>query len=66
MAGGDYYSCDSCFKKTYYDSDIEYDGVGIMKVLCKNCSETKTIIIIDKESLDQLWIIIDFKENEDD
>jgi len=53
MAGCDYYSCDGCGCKTFYDSELSYDdgnensethhplpngNVGYMKVLCKECA----------------------------
>jgi hypothetical protein len=55
MAGCDYYSCDVCSSKVYYDSDVEYGeeeenwGVGDMAVLCKACSEEYQIVIQIKE-----------------
>ena len=54
MAAADYYLCDSCFRKTYYDTDVEYTGVGIMRVLCPSCTEFKTVIIIEKDLLEKL------------
>ena len=58
MSGADYYSCDVCWCKTFYDADLNYeeDGdfnyvlprVGEMKVICKECAKTKTVKIIDR------------------
>ena len=54
MALADYYECDGCGCKTFYDADLQYDGfahnpetgkpwpdgnVGFMLVLCKDCVE---------------------------
>lgn len=62
MAACDYYSCDACGKKTFYDANLTYgndlngdpfhnkpwpDGdVGGMAVICKKCAETHTIMIL--------------------
>ena len=65
MAGADYYSCDVCGAKTFYDADLSYgdfqynenplnrhpwpDGdVGFMVVLCKKCSLTHKVVIIER------------------
>ena len=60
MANADFYLCDACGKKTFYDAHLAYDGengnsethkqwpdgdVGDMAVICKRCAETHTIII---------------------
>ena len=60
MAGGDYYSCDICGGKTFYDSELPYKyidvepwlklpGVGEMKVICEECAETHEVIVQPKE-----------------
>ncbi len=58
MAGADYYSCDACGSKTFYDADLNYEEdeqgnwviprVGEMKVLCPECAKTKTVQIVDR------------------
>jgi len=58
MANADYYLCDCCGERTFYDADLEYcdngdskmlpNRVGKMLVLCKECAKTKEIIIADK------------------
>lgn len=63
MAGGDYYSCDVCHGKTFYDSELDYQeldvdpwfflpGVGEMKVICKKCAESHEVIVIRKVPTD--------------
>ncbi len=53
MAEADYYSCDRCGCKTFYDVELDYNNanasitrklwpngnVGFMLVLCKGCTE---------------------------
>lgn len=55
MAGSDYYSCDRCEAKTFYDAELfdEYSKVGpydglSMAVLCRKCAETHEVIIRPK------------------
>jgi hypothetical protein len=54
MAGCDYYSCDICGKKTFYDANLNYDeenkliGVGYIKVICIECAKTNKVIIINE------------------
>jgi len=38
MAAGEYYSCDECGCKVFYDAEVNYDRVGYMRVLCKDCA----------------------------
>lgn len=59
MAMIDYYLCDKCGNKTFYDASLNYDGyntnpvtrhqwpegVGWMIVLCKECSKTHAVVI---------------------
>ena len=49
MAGGDYFSCTVCGRKTFYDSDVdyEYSSVGEMASLCKECSKTLRIAVVN-------------------
>lgn len=41
MAKVDYYCCDICGKKTFYDANVDYEKfrVGFMVVFCPECSE---------------------------
>ena len=62
MASADYYLCDVCGKKTFYDAGVQYGdnfdstndyktlptGVGQMRVLCKECAKIKKVTIVDK------------------
>ena len=64
MAGADYYSCDICGRKTFYDSDLNYDrgenenpethhlwpdgNVGWMVVICKDCATGCDVLIKSK------------------
>lgn len=57
MAACDYYSCDLCGGKTFYDAYLEYDlpteppyevrlpGVGAMKVICVACADTNAVTV---------------------
>lgn len=59
MAGADYYHCDLCGCKAFYDANLNYDyencdpetyapkleRVGAMKVLCDDCAKTHDVII---------------------
>jgi hypothetical protein len=62
MAMADYYQCDICKSKTFYDAECSYTddkfdketgkvlmyGVGQMRVLCEECIKTKEVVIINK------------------
>lgn len=59
MALADYYLCDICECKTFYDSDLAYefdtpDGkpklprVGAMKVICEDCAKDYDVEIVAK------------------
>lgn len=67
MAMCDYYLCDRCGNKAFFDANItdcrytaqfdssEYDedwGVVDMIVLCPDCSKTHKVIFVERESLD--------------
>ena len=55
MAMADYYLCDVCGRKTFYDAELYYEmdngnnwflhGVGDMKVICEDCAKTNRIVI---------------------
>jgi hypothetical protein len=59
MALADYYLCDNCEGKTFYDAELNYQacadgsmvlpGVGSMKVLCEKCAENFEIVVIPRE-----------------
>jgi len=53
MAGADYYSCDECSCKTFYDAEVEYWNVGQMIVLCPGCSRKYEIVILEREQEQQ-------------
>ena len=52
MAMSDYYLCDSCGCKTFYDADLDYQDngnlprVGEMVVICEDCIKTQEIRIV--------------------
>ena len=48
MASGEYYHCDVCGAKTFYDADIDWEveNVGSMKVICDACAQTHYIVIM--------------------
>jgi hypothetical protein len=63
MAWADYYSCDSCGCKTFYDANLSYDernvnpetdhpwpdgNVGYMRVLCKDCASKEDKLNVDE------------------
>ena len=49
MALADYYLCDKCEQKTFYDATVDYGwGVGGMAVLCKKCAGTHEVKIVEK------------------
>ena len=64
MAGSDYYSCDICRNKTFYDVALRYEkrenvnkrtgrlwpdgNVGDMVVICKDCANNHSIEIVKK------------------
>lgn len=51
MAGSDYYRCDRCDRKAFYDANIDYNEagfpgyVGDMKALCAECAKTHEVVI---------------------
>lgn len=59
MALADYYLCDKCEGKTFYNAALNYrtcsnksmvlPGVGGMKVLCEKCAEKFEVVIIPRE-----------------
>ncbi len=51
MAGADYYSCDKCGRKTYYDAEVDYDGLGSMAALCEDCDKTHAAIIVERSQV---------------
>lgn len=51
MALADYYLCDKCGNKSFYDSGMDYDRAGDIKALCCECAIKFKIIIVEKESL---------------
>lgn len=63
MAYADYYLCDLCECKTFYDSNLDFDddlqnpgtghpwpngNVGWMVVLCRDCASTHKVIVTPK------------------
>lgn len=52
MALSDYYLCDICGSKTFYDANINYNddgkitGVGDIQVLCGFCATKYKVIIV--------------------
>ena len=50
MAKCDYYLCDCCNEKCFYDADIpdRFEQAGKIKAICKQCAETHTISIDGK------------------
>ncbi len=56
MAMADYYCCDLCGDKAFYDADLNYDDegnlgyVGDMEVICTDCAKTHEVIIREKST----------------
>lgn len=51
MAKCDYYLCDRCQEKCFYDADIpdRFEQVGDMRAICKGCSTTHSVVVREKE-----------------
>jgi hypothetical protein len=60
MAASDYYLCDLCERKAFYDSNIEdpryvatyntdtgYEPIGIA-VLCSECNKTHKCVVVER------------------
>ncbi len=64
MALNDYYLCDCCRNKTFYDASLNYDfdsnpETGLdrtadMLALCPECAKTHKVVIIKRETLEIL------------
>ena len=55
MALCDYYLCDVCGNKAFYDADIRdeaYFEVD-MKVVCTDCKDEYTVVVVKKEPNDE-------------
>ena len=65
MARSDYYLCDCCTEKTFYDAQVLYDtdrpredggywpnGVGEMLVLCEGCAKDWSVALIPRDIAD--------------
>lgn len=62
MASSDYYLCDVCNSKTFYDAEVHYDAmnshpvthallpdnVGDMAVICERCAQTFKVAVVAK------------------
>lgn len=51
MAYADYYLCDICDGKAFYDANVDWEiseGIDI-KVLCPKCAEDYEVVIQQKE-----------------
>ena len=51
MAGADYYSCDKCGRKTFYDAEVNYGGLGSMVALCEDCANMYAPIIVERSQV---------------
>ena len=53
MAGCDYYTCDNWHCKALYDANIYWEehDVGEVKIICKACAETHSVIVVKKSLL---------------
>jgi len=58
MARADYYLCDVCGTKCFYDAPLNWelgpdgsmhlDDMGDMRAICKDCSETHEVVVRSK------------------
>lgn len=64
MAGADYWSCDVCGSKTFYDAELDYGndpyhicredgamlpfGAGDMAAICPSCTKTHEVVVREK------------------
>lgn len=60
MAGMDYYWCDICQERCFYDANVDWDNakeynLGELKALCKKCSETYEIAFKKRPKRDKSW-----------
>ena len=55
MAGCDYYHCDKCGCKCFYDADLDdrltSSWVGEFAAICDQCAKTWEIKIVEKEAV---------------
>ena len=59
MALSDYRLCDLCHCKAFFDAKLQYDfnehpdtgldDVGEWKVLCRDCAQTHTVVILCRD-----------------
>lgn len=59
MALEDYYLCDVCDGKTFYDAQLDYretedgpwlpNGAADIAVLCQKCAKTHEVVVREKE-----------------
>jgi hypothetical protein len=65
MSMADYRACDVCGGKAFYDASLHYPeegeqtespnvpmGAGAIKVLCRKCAKTHTLVVIEKSKTD--------------
>ncbi len=48
MAGANYYRCDLCNARTFYDADVDWEhqhNLGQIAALCKQCSKAYQVVI---------------------
>jgi len=50
MAGADYYACDVCGDKTFYDARIDWTAQHdhAIVAICGECRETHSILVVTK------------------
>jgi hypothetical protein len=54
MSCADYYLCDRCLAKTFYDAEVDWEGdaarVGDIKCICAECVKTHEVVIQEREA----------------
>lgn len=53
MALADYYQCDVCHEKAFYDANIPWDNfyewrLGQLAAICKDCAKTHQIVVVPR------------------
>ena len=65
MAAADYWLCDVCSRKTFYDADLHYDhthpmrddgrmlpvGAGDMAAICTECAKNHVVLVMRRSAL---------------
>ena len=67
MALADYWLCDVCSAKTFYDAELNYDkgdirredprqmpyGAGDIACICRKCAETHVVVVMQRQDIER-------------